>query len=260
LLERLFSFDKGLHGAAGAHRQDRWASGGTLFLDEIESIPLSMQMKLLRVLEVRHIERLGGNRHIPVDLRVVAASNQSLEEAVRSGSMREDFYYRINVMPLRIPPLRERTEDLPLLVAHVLQNHPLAKQKGIQGLSDAALAQLSAYSWPGNVRELMNVIERAELRTKGDMIQEVDVGGGAPSRAPLASGDDSPFDVPLKEFVRTAEREYLANLLERYQGGIGQSARHAAVDQATLHRKIKAHGLRPGNYRGRNGAGPTSQE
>jgi transcriptional regulator with PAS, ATPase and Fis domain len=223
-----------------------------------------MQMKLLRVLEVRSIERLGGNRQIPVDLRIVAATNQSLEDAVRSGAMREDFYYRINVMPMHVPPLRERLEDIPLLAVHFLQNHPLARQKGIEGLSDQAIAQLAAYHWPGNVRELMNVLERATLRTKGGVIQEVDVGPvqviRPPAAAPSSGGAaaSSPFDVSLKEFVRGAEREYLAQLLERYQGGIGPSARHAAVDQATLHRKIKAHGLRPGTYRSRNGAGPNS--
>jgi len=264
LLEsELFGFEKGAFTGAAQERIGKieWASGGTLFLDEIESIPLSMQMKLLRVLEVRTIERLGGNRQIPVDIRIVAASNQDLDEAVRSGRMREDFYYRINVMPLHIPPLRERLEDLPLLAVNFLQTHPLARQKGIQGLSDHALSQLAAYHWPGNIRELLNVLERATLRTKGDVIQEVDVGPVAPARlsAPAAEGQEQ-FDVPLKEFVRGAEREYLSHLLERYQGGIGPSARHAAVDQATLHRKIKAHGLRPGTYRARFGAGPATAE
>jgi DNA-binding NtrC family response regulator len=263
LLEsELFGFEKGAFTGAAQERVGKieWASGGTLFLDEIESIPLSMQMKLLRVLEVRNIERLGGNRQIPVDLRIVAATNQSLEEAVRAGRMREDFYYRIHVMPLRIPPLRERLEDIPLLAVNFLQNHPLAQQKGIQGLSDHALAQLTSYNWPGNIRELMNVLERAALRTKTDMIPEVDVGALQPSKAALVPGDEQPFDVPLKEYVRGAERNYLSHLLERYQGGIGPSARHAAVDQATLHRKIKSHGLRPGAFRGRNGAGPSSQD
>src|SRR5262249_33602451 len=229
LLEsELFGFEKGAFTGATQERIGKieWASGDTLFLDEIESIPLSMQMKFLRVLEVRTIERLGGNRQIPVDIRVVAATNQNLDDAVRAGNIREDFYYRINVMPLRVPPLRERLEDIPLLAVHFLQNHALAKQKGIQGLSDEALGQLSAYPWPGNIRELMNVLERAVLRTKGDMILEVDVGAMRPARPAPSNSEASPFDAPLKEFVRGAEREYLARLLERYQGGIGQSARH----------------------------------
>jgi transcriptional regulator with PAS, ATPase and Fis domain len=263
LLEsELFGFEKGAFTGATQERIGKieWASGGTLFLDEVESIPLSMQMKLLRALEMRTIERLGGNRQIPVDFRVVAASNQDLEEAVRGGRIREDFYYRINVMPLRVPPLRERLEDIPLLAVHFLEHHPLAQKKGIHGLSDHALAQLTAYNWPGNVRELLNVLERAVLRTKGDVVQEVDVGPVQTARPAPAGSDKGQYDVPLKEFVRGAEREYLSHLLERYQGGIGPSARHAAVDQATLHRKIKAHGLRPGAYRGRNGAGPATQE
>ncbi len=263
LLEsELFGFEKGAFTGATQERIGKieWASGGTLFLDEIESIPLTMQMKLLRVLENRTIERLGGNRQIPVDIRVVAASNQDLEAAVRNGQMREDFYYRVHVMPLRIPPLRERLEDVPLLAVNFLQNHPLAKQKGIQGMTDQALAQLGGYSWPGNIRELLNVLERAALRTKGDTIQEVDVGPATAGPTSRPANDGQRYAGPLKEFVRGAERDYLAHVLAHYQGGIGASARHAAIDQATLHRKIKAHGLRPGAFRGRNGAEPSTQD
>src|SRR5262249_9779159 len=147
---------------------------------------------------------------IPVDIRVVAATNQNLDDAVRAGRIREDFYYRINVMPLRVPPLRERLEDIPLLVVHFLQNHPLAKQKGIQGLSDEAIGQLSAYHGPGNIRERRKVLEGAVLRRRGDMTREVAVGAPRPARPPVANSEASPFDAPLKEFVRGAEREYLS--------------------------------------------------
>jgi len=129
----------------------------------------------------------------------------------------------------------------------------------VQGLTDRALAQLTAHQWPGNIRELLNALERAVLRTNTDVIQEVDVGASKEGAQLVTAVNDGPFNVPLKEFVRGAEREYLAHLLERYHGGIGPSARHAAVDQATLHRKIKSHGLRPGSYRGRNGVSPSTQ-
>ncbi len=254
LLEsELFGFERGAF--TGATREHigklEWASGGTLFLDEIESMPLSMQVKLLRALEERAIERLGGNRRIQVDIRVVAASNRDIERAVREGRMREDLYYRINVVQVRLPPLRERLEDIPLLVAHFLRNNPVAREKGVTGVSETALSRLMAHDWPGNVRELMNVIERALLRTTGPVIEEVDVGRNA--RLPSEpAGATAQFQVPLRDYVRAAERAYLAHLLERYRGSIGPSARHAAIDQATLHRKIKAHGLRPAEFRGRS--------
>ncbi len=255
LLEsELFGFERGAFTGATQERVGKieWASGGTLFLDEIESIPLAMQLKLLRVLEERTIERLGGNRRIPVDMRVVAASNRDVAAAVRSGEIREDFYYRINVMPLHIPPLRERLEDIPLLAANFLQNNALAREKGVSSISEQALNQLGSYPWPGNVRELLNVLERAALRTKGDVILEVDVGEAPPLRQ--ASEERRDFQVPLRDYLRIAERDYLAFLLRRYHGGIGPSARHASIDQATLHRKIKTHGLRPTEFRHRDGA------
>jgi DNA-binding NtrC family response regulator len=223
------------------------ANGGTLFLDEVESMPVSMQAKLLRVLEERTIERLGGNRRISVDMRVVAATNDDLRKHVWEGRVREDFYYRINVFPVRLPPLRDRREDIPLLVAEFLRNHALACEKGIDRLSDRALNQLIGYDWPGNVRELQNVMERAVLRTRGDAIREVDIPAQEVNNGRGAGG--AQYQLPLREFLRGAERAYIERLLDRYGGGVAGCARHAEVDQATLHRKIKAHGLRAGDYR-----------
>jgi DNA-binding NtrC family response regulator len=250
LLEsELFGYERGAFTGAVQERVGKFehANGGTLFLDEVESIPLAMQAKLLRVLEERAIERLGGNRRIAVDLRVVAATNQDLALAVRNGQVREDFYYRINVVPIHLPPLRERLEDVPLLVAEFLRNNPLAREKGLNRLSERAINQLVEYGWPGNIRELWNVMERAVLRGKGDTIREVDV--PADGGLPAGRGSDGRYQKPLREFLRDAERDYLAQLLELYKGGIARCARHAAVDQATLHRKIKLHGLRAGDFR-----------
>lgn len=257
LLEsELFGFERGAFTGATHERVGKieWSSGGTLFLDEIESIPLAMQLKLLRVLEERTIERLGGNRRIPVDMRIVAATNQDLAAVVERGQIREDFFYRINVMPLFLPPLRERLEDLSLLVADFLRGNPLAREKGISSVGERALAQLTAYPWPGNIRELHNVIERAVLRTSGSTIVEVDLGTATPGRLAPVPAPGVDFQAPLRDHLRNAERAYLSQLLERYHGGIGRSARHACIDQATLHRKIKAHGLRPDDYRHRPGA------
>jgi DNA-binding NtrC family response regulator len=260
LLEsELFGYDRGAFTGAVQDRMGKieLANGGTLFLDEVESIPLSMQVKLLRVLEERSIEKLGSNRTIPVDMRVVAATNQDLASLVVAGQLREDFYYRINVVPIHLPPLRERPEDIALLVADFLRNNPLAREKGINRISERALAQLMSYGWPGNVRELSNVLERAVLRAKADTLREVDIPVEIAPKANQRGGAD--FQAPLREFLRRAEREYLTHLLERYQGSIGPSARHAMIDQATLHRKIKAHGLRAGEFRG-NGRGEAGRQ
>jgi two-component system, NtrC family, response regulator AtoC len=250
LLEsELFGYERGAFTGAVQERVGKFelANGGTLFLDEVESIPLPMQAKLLRVLEERAIERLGGNRRVTVDIRIVAATNQDLAIAVRDGKVREDFYYRINVVPIHLPPLRQRLEDVPLLVTEFLRNSPLAREKGLNRLTDRALNQLISHHWPGNIRELWNVMERAVLRAKGDTVREVDV----PSDGALDGrrGSVNQFQKPLREFLKGAERDYLAQLLEQYQGGIARCARHASVDQATLHRKIKAHGLRAGDFR-----------
>jgi DNA-binding NtrC family response regulator len=253
LLEsELFGYERGAFTGAMQDRVGKieLSNGGTLFLDEVESIPLAMQAKLLRVLEERAIERLGSNRRISVDMRVVVATNQDLNAAVVAGRMREDFYYRINVVPVHLPPLRQRSADVPLLVADFLRNNPMAREKGINSVADQAIARLMAYSWPGNIRELLNVMERAVLRAKGNTIRDVDLPGGAPNVA--AKPAQSDFRLPLRQYLKAAERQYLARVLEHYRGSIAPAARHALVDQATLHRKIRLHGLRPGDFR-RNG-------
>jgi two-component system response regulator AtoC len=252
LLEsELFGYERGAFTGAMRERVGKieFASGGTLFLDEVESIPLPMQAKLLRVLEERAIERLGSNRRISLDLRIVAATNQDLRQVVAAGSMREDFYYRINVVPVHLPPLRQRVADIPLLVADFLRNSELARKKGINRVSERALASLMGHGWPGNVRELLNVMERAVLHAKGETIREVDLPGGE-SRA-VETPAPADFQMPLRQFLRANERRYLMHVLQQYRGSIAPTARHAIIDQATLHRKIRLHGIRSGDLRGR---------
>ena len=255
LLEsELFGYERGAFTGAVTDRVGKieHADGGTLFLDEIETISHPMQAKLLRVLEERSIERLGGNQRIEVDMRVVAATNEDLEEMVKDGRLREDFYYRINVVPVNLPPLRERVEDISLLVSEFLRENPLAREKGLNRLSEKALNQLISYEWPGNIRELSNVMERAILRAKGDTIREVDVPTGR--LAGRGSSVKLDYETPLREYMKEAERDYLSRLLTKHQGSITPCAKQASVDQATLHRKIKAHGLRANDYR-HNGRG-----
>ncbi len=250
LLEsELFGYERGAFTGAVADRVGKieHAHGGTLFLDEVETISPSMQAKLLRVLEERAIERLGGNQRVEVDMRVVAATNENLESLVQDGRMREDFYYRINVVPVHLPPLRERIEDIALLVSEFLRNNPLSREKGLNRLSEKALNQLVSYEWPGNIRELSNVMERAILRAKGDTIREVDVPKG--KSGDRVAGPKLSYDMPLREYLKGAERDYLARLLSKHQGSISPCAKQAAVDQATLHRKIKSHGLKANEFR-----------
>ncbi|MBU6282374.1 sigma-54 dependent transcriptional regulator [bacterium] len=257
LLEsELFGYQRGAFTGAIADRVGKieLASGGTLFLDEIESISLGMQLKLLRVLEEHEIERLGGNKRIRVNMRVIAATNVSLDELVARGAMREDFYYRVNVVPIDLPPLRDRIEDVPLLVNEFLRNSEMAKDRGVDRVSNRALQQLMSWDWPGNVRELGNVLERSILRSQGGVIREVDLPGRDRRGPEPARARGTDYEVPLKEFLRRAERDYLAHVLRKHRGGIGASAKHALVDAATLHRKMKAHGIRREEFRARGRA------
>jgi DNA-binding NtrC family response regulator len=250
LLEsELFGYERGAFTGATHDRVGKIeaSNGGTLFLDEVESIPLTMQAKLLRVLEERALERLGSNRRVSVDMRIVAATNQDLAEAVAAGRLREDFYYRINVVPVQLPPLRNRIADVPLLVTDFLRENAMAREKHINRVSDRALGQLMSHAWPGNIRELLNVMERAVLRAKSDTIREVDVPGNDAKMSGKSEAGD--FRTPLRQFLRHAERQYLTRLLDQHGGSIAQAAQHALIDQATLHRKIRLHGLRSGEFR-----------
>ena len=259
LLEsELFGYERGAFTGAVHDRVGKieLASGGTLFLDEIESITLNMQLKLLRVLEEREVERLGGNRKVKVNMRVIAATNVELTELVADGRMREDFFYRVNVVPVKIPPLRDRIEDIPLLVSEFLRNSEMARERGITRVSNKGLSELMGFSWPGNVRELGNVLERAILRTTGPVIREVDLPGTGKRKDSESLRRTYDYEVPLKEYLRRAEKDYLGHILKKNRGSINLSAKHALVDAATLHRKMKLHGLQREDFRGRSRGEP----
>jgi transcriptional regulator with PAS, ATPase and Fis domain len=254
LLEsELFGYEKGAFTGAVQSRAGKIeiADGGTLFLDEIETMAAPMQVKLLRVLQEREVERLGGNRKIKVDMRVVAATNVDLKICLARGSLREDFYYRINVIPLQLPPLRERLEDLPVLVNHILSKHPVAQEKNIKQVAPKVLDQMLAYRWPGNIRELENILERAIVKCQGDIIEDVDL-PLPPQRVPdrhslgfhTGNGDFS-----LKQWLLRSEKEYLRNLLIKHKGAITLTAKEAKVDNKTLYRKMRRHGLHKESFK-----------
>src|SRR5262247_3386733 len=227
LLEsELFGYEKGAFTGAIQSRGGKieLADGGTLFLDEIETMAAPMQVKLLRVLQEREVERLGGNRKVKIDMRVIAATNVDLSLCLARGTLREDFYYRINVIPVHLPPLRERLEDLPLLVEHLLRRHAAAQEKGIQSVSAVALDQMLAYHWPGNIRELENILERAILKCSGKSIEDVDL-PAAPQRVlDPEFGANGAGGVSLKHWLLNSERDYLRRLLIKHKGSINSTA------------------------------------
>ncbi len=225
------------------------AHGGTLFLDEIADMPQTTQAKILRVLTDQSYTRVGGQRPVKVDVRVLSATSRNLAEEIAAGRFREDLYYRLNVVPVRIPPLRERREDIPELVSHFLARFASERRISTPELSKEAMAALQAHDWPGNVRQLRNIIERTLILTPGDRVGciEVDLlppeildsqasaGVGGPSLAIMGS--------PLREARDSFEREYLKIQIRRFSGNISRTASFIGMERSALHRKLKALGL-----------------
>jgi len=253
LLEsELFGYEKGAFTGAVQSRAGKieLADGGTLFLDEIEAMAAPMQVKLLRVLQEREVERLGGNRKVKVDMRVIAATNVDLSLCLARGTLREDFYYRINVIPVQLPPLRERLEDLTLLIEHILGRHPVALERNIRQVSPKVLDQMLDYHWPGNIRELENILERAIVKCGGPTLDEVDL-PPPPQRVVdlhYANGNGS-GEISLKQWLLNSEKDYLRGLLIKYKGGISSTAKEAKVDNKTLYRKMRRHGLHKESFK-----------
>jgi two-component system response regulator HydG len=247
LLEsELFGHEKGAFTGAITRRIGVFeaADGGTLLLDEIGEISPSTQIRLLRVLQEGEFQRVGGSGSIRVDVRVISATNQNLEDLVQKGRFRQDLYYRLNVFPIRIPPLRERTDDIPLLVSHFVEASNRKMNKRITGVSPETMAQLMAYSWPGNVRELENVIQRMMVVTKGNSLelQELPVEIRGTEKAPREKAKD------LKEMARgsaeVVEKEAILTALAKTGGNVTRAARSLGVSRATLQHKMKIYGLR----------------
>jgi DNA-binding NtrC family response regulator len=243
----LFGHEKGAFTGALAQTVGRFelADKGTLFLDEIGDLPLETQIKLLRVLQEREFERVGGTRSVRVDVRVLAATNKNLADLVRSGRFREDLYYRINVFPVAIPPLRERKEDIPLLASHFLKRFEPRVGKSFSGLTPEAVARLLGYDWPGNVRELENAIERAMIVASGDLVLAEDLSflevvpvwpsGSEPAPRPEAGS--------LPQLLDSVEKQQLAEALAKHGGSVSRMARELGINRTTLYYRLKKHGL-----------------
>jgi transcriptional regulator with PAS, ATPase and Fis domain len=245
LLEsELFGYEKGAFTGADQARPGKIevANGGTLFLDEIESISLNMQCKLLRVLEERVVQRLGSSRAVEVDMRVIAASNVKLQDLLAQKKVRKDFYYRINVISIELLPLRKRLEDIPLLVQDFLHHHPVAIQKGITKISQQALGRLMGYSWPGNIRELQNVLERTIVLEKSEVISEVSLPKPR-SYHPWDDAENVTQEIPLHQWVKEQEKQYLIRKLSFFGGRVDLTARSCCVGVRTLSRKMHFYGI-----------------
>jgi DNA-binding NtrC family response regulator len=237
LLEsELFGHERGAFTGAFERHQGKFeaAQGGTLFLDEIGDISPKLQLDLLRVLEERKVTRVGGTAAIPVDVRVIAATNRKLPKLVEQGTFRQDLFYRLNVIPLTIPPLRERKEDIPLLVEHLLERLSVETGKRIESVSEDAMSHLLSHDWPGNVRELRNVLERGIVLAGGSVLRPEhlgDLGDGRP-------GDRKPLS------LEEVERRHIAEMLRQSGGNVSQAARVLEIDRATLYTKIRKYDLR----------------
>ena len=238
----LFGHERGAFTGATEQRIGAFerAHGGTILLDEIGDMPYALQGKLLRVLQEREIQRVGGTASVPVDIRVMTATNKDLERAVRDGEFRQDLFYRVSAFPIAIPPLRERREDIPLLARHFLENHAERAGKTINGISTAALRLLLQYDWPGNVRELENAIERAVLLETDEVLQA----GSLPAQLSpiLPAGDDHSTPAGVLPLVEV-ERQALAQALEATDNNVTQAALALGISRATLHRKLKRYDL-----------------
>jgi two-component system response regulator AtoC len=241
LLEsELFGHEKGSFTDAKTRKRGKFelADGGTIFLDEIGEISPKLQLNLLRVLQEREFHRVGGEEPVRVDVRVLAATNRDLEEAVREGTFREDLYYRLNVITIHVPPLRERKEDIPLLASHFIEKFNFEFGKNVEGVSEEALQLLLEHDWPGNVRELENVIERAVIINKEGIIMPSHL---PPQLIKVPEGAASP--APPHKTLLEVERLHIQRVLNENDWNIQRSARILGIDRTTLYAKIKRYGL-----------------
>ncbi|MFH2046761.1 MAG: sigma-54 dependent transcriptional regulator [Pseudomonadota bacterium] len=245
LLEsELFGHEKGAFTGADRKKDGRFlqASDGSIFLDEITEMPLTMQVKLLRVLQEREITRVGGNDVIKVDVRIIVATNKDIQEMVASGAFREDLYYRLNVVNIMVPPLRERREDISLLAAHFLEMFSERNHKNIKGYTPAAMDGIIKYDWPGNVRELMNAIERAVVLARLDYLDVNDFEAiqGESGKSELTQPFDT-CDMPLEEI----EKASILKTLKSSKDNKSEAARRLGITRRTLHKKLKKYGVMP---------------
>ena len=244
----LFGHEKGSFTGATTQRRGKFdqANEGTLFLDEIGDMSLKTQAKVLRILQERKFERVGGNKTIEVDVRVIAATNKDLEAEIAEGNFREDLFYRLNVIPFHVPPLRERKADIPHLAKHFLEYFCRQESRETKTLDDESLEIFKSYSWPGNVRELKNLIERLAIMTPGETITKEQLPQSMYSKR-ISNGKHQAAVSLASATVRNAkeefEKEFLINKLEENDWNVSRTAEAIEIERSNLHRKIKSYGI-----------------
>ncbi len=246
LLEsELFGHEKGAFTGADRRKEGCFyrAHGGTLFLDEVSAMPLTMQAKLLRVLQEREIVRVGGESAVPVDVRLVGATNKNLQELINQGTFRDDLFYRLNVVSLEIPPLRQRKDDIPLLAQHFLEDHSNRNKKTIKGFTPKAMDAILRYDWPGNVRELMNAVERGVVLARGDYLDDRELRLNPESE--LQAAETRIFADENIGPLEQVEKTTILRTLEAAGGNKSEAARKLGITRKTLHKKLKKYGVMP---------------
>ncbi len=243
----LFGHERGAFTGAVARRRGKFelADQGTIFLDEVGDMSLKTQAKVLRVLEEQAFERVGGKETIRVDVRVLAASNQNLREQIAAGRFRDDLFYRLSVIPIEVPALRQRKEDVPLLVEHFIKLFSGENGKRLKTISVEALAYFLSYDWPGNVRELRNMVERLVIMAPHDVISPEDLPPPLRPREAGASGEESHKEKTLKEAREAFERAYILAELRAHDWNMTRTAEKLGIERSHLYRKLKAYGIAP---------------
>jgi transcriptional regulator with GAF, ATPase, and Fis domain len=253
----LFGHAKGAFtGAAGMKRGlFEVAVGGTVVLDEIGELPLPVQVKLNRVLQEKEIRRVGDTSPIKVNVRVIAATHRDLKAEVAAGGFREDLFYRLNVFPVLLPPLRDRREDVALLAGHFLEKHARVLGRPLSSIDPEALRALAGYAWPGNVRELENAIERAVAVAQGPAVQPRDLPGDVKGSQEGALPSGQLASLPYREAIELARdrvtRDYLVTLLRELEGNVTKAAERAGMARESLHRLLKRYGVRSDDFKAR---------
>jgi two-component system nitrogen regulation response regulator NtrX len=246
----LFGHEKGAFTGATAARKGKFdlANGGTLFLDEIGDMSLKTQAKILRILQEHKFERVGGNRTIDIDVRVIAATNKELQEEIREGNFREDLYFRLNVLPFLVPPLRERKEDIPLLCQHFLDFFCSKEARENKIMSEEAMLAMLNYNWPGNVRELKNLVERLVIMTPGKEIRLRNLPHSFQQngqKIPVQMAEQEPMPDSYREAKEQFERMFLLEKLKKNNWNVSRTAEVIGLERSNLHRKIKASNIEP---------------